>query len=29
MCSPVIHNGHIYFAWQRMRCLDFETGGQK
>ncbi len=29
VCSPVIHNGHIYFAWQRMRCLDFETGEQK
>lgn len=29
VCSPVIHNGHVYFAWQRMRCLDFETGEQK
>ncbi len=29
VCSPIIHNGHIYFAWQRMRCLDFETGEQK
>lgn len=28
VCSPIIHNGHIYFAWQRMRCLDFETGEQ-
>ncbi len=29
VCSPIIHNRHIYFAWQRMRCLDFETGEQK
>ncbi len=29
VCSPIIHKGHIYFAWQRMRCLDFETGEQK
>lgn len=29
VCSPIIHNGHIYFAWQRMRCLDFETGEQR
>ena len=29
VCSPIIHNGHIYFAWQRMHCLDFVTGEQK
>lgn len=29
VCSPVIHQGHVYFAWQRLRCLDWETGEQK
>lgn len=29
VCSPVIHEGHVYFAWQRLRCLDWETGQQK
>ena len=28
-CSPVIHKGRVYFAWKRLRCLDFETGEQK
>jgi len=26
VCSPVVHNGHIYWAWQQVICLDFETG---
>jgi outer membrane protein assembly factor BamB len=25
-CSPVIHKGHVYYAWQKVHCLDFETG---
>jgi outer membrane protein assembly factor BamB len=29
VCSPIIHNGHVYWAWQRLHCLDFETGKQK
>lgn len=29
VCTPVIHKGHVYFAWQRLRCLDWETGQQK
>ncbi|HQZ64506.1 MAG TPA: PQQ-binding-like beta-propeller repeat protein [Planctomycetaceae bacterium] len=28
-CTPVIHKGHVYLAWQKLRCLDFETGEQK
>jgi outer membrane protein assembly factor BamB len=28
-CTPVIHQGHVYYAWQKVRCLDFETGKQK
>jgi hypothetical protein len=22
----VIHGGHVYVAWQKVRCLDWETG---
>jgi outer membrane protein assembly factor BamB len=29
VCTPVIHGGHVYFAWQRVRCLDWETGEQR
>ena len=29
VCTPVIHKGHVYFTWQRLRCLDWETGEQK
>ena len=29
VCTPVIHKGHVYFAWQRLHCLDWETGQQK
>lgn len=28
VCTPVIHGGHVYLAWQRIRCLDWETGEQ-
>lgn len=26
VCSPVIHDGHVYWAWRTLTCLDFETG---
>lgn len=26
VCSPVIHDSHVYWAWRTMTCLDFETG---
>ncbi len=26
VCTPVIHDGHVYFAWQRVQCLDWATG---
>jgi outer membrane protein assembly factor BamB len=29
VCTPVIHEGHIYVAWQKVRCLDWETGELK
>lgn len=25
-CSPVVHRGRVYLAWQRLRCLDWESG---
>lgn len=29
VCSPVIHKGHVYWAWQQLHCLDLETGEQR
>jgi len=29
VCTPVIHGDHIYYAWQKVRCLNWETGDQK
>lgn len=29
ICTPVIHDGHVYYAWRRLRCLDFATGEQR
>lgn len=29
VCTPVIRNGYVYWAWQQFRCLDFETGEQQ
>src|SRR5262249_43917380 len=26
VCTPVIHKGHVYWAWMKLACLDFETG---
>ncbi len=28
VCSPIIYKGKIYWAWNRARCLDFESGKQ-
>lgn len=25
-CSPVVHDGKIYLAWQKVRCLHWDTG---
>jgi hypothetical protein len=25
-CTPVVHNGRIYWAWNRLHCVDFATG---
>lgn len=29
VCTPVIHDGRVYVAWQRVRCIDFATGELK
>ena len=29
VCSPIIHEGNVYWAWQQMHCLDFATGELK
>ena len=29
VCTPIIHEGHVYWAWQKVMCLDFETGSLK
>jgi len=26
VCSPVIYDGHVYWAWRQVMCLDYETG---
>ena len=26
VCSPVIHDGRIYWSWRGVHCVDFETG---
>lgn len=26
VCSPIIHQGAVYWAWHQVNCLDFETG---
>jgi hypothetical protein len=29
VCTPVIYKDRVYWAWQKVRCLDFATGEQK
>jgi len=29
VCTPVIHDGNVYVAWQRIRCIDAKTGELK
>jgi outer membrane protein assembly factor BamB len=26
VCTPVVSGGHVYWCWQKVRCLDWETG---
>ena len=29
VCSPLIDNGNVYWAWRGVHCLDFDTGELK
>lgn len=29
VCTPIIHDGHVYYVWQKVRCLDWKTGELK
>lgn len=29
VCSPVIDRGHVFWAWQKLHCLDLQTGEQQ
>ncbi len=29
VCTPVVHDGSVYIAWQKVRCLSLETGELK
>ncbi len=29
VCSPVIHDGNVYWAWRKFYCVDFETGAMR
>jgi outer membrane protein assembly factor BamB len=28
VCSPLIHDGHVYWAWRGVHCVDFESGAE-
>jgi outer membrane protein assembly factor BamB len=29
VCTPVVHDGRVYVAWQKVRCIDWATGELK
>ena len=29
VCTPIVYDGHVYWAWQNVMCLDFGTGQVK
>ncbi len=29
VCTPIVYDDHVYWAWQQLFCLDFKTGEQK
>jgi outer membrane protein assembly factor BamB len=29
VCSPIVYNGRVYWAWQQARCLDLADGAQR
>jgi outer membrane protein assembly factor BamB len=26
VCSPVVHDGSVYYSWKKVHCLDWKTG---
>jgi outer membrane protein assembly factor BamB len=28
VCSPIIHDGRVYWAWRGVHCIDFATGNE-
>jgi outer membrane protein assembly factor BamB len=29
VCTPIVHDGNVYWAWQQLHCLDYATGQEK
>lgn len=29
VCSPLIHDGHLYWAWRGVHCVDFQSGQER
>lgn len=29
VCSPVVHNGYLYWAWRGVHCVDLDTGRER
>jgi len=29
VCSPIVHDGHVYWSWRGVHCVDFKTGEVK
>ena len=29
VCSPLIHDGYVYWAWRGVHCVDFQTGAEQ
>ena len=29
VCTPVVHDGSVYYSWMRVYCLDWKTGEKR
>ncbi len=29
VCTPVVHDGSVYYSWMRVHCLDWKTGEKR
>ena len=29
VCTPLIHDGHVYWAWRGVHCVDFQSGEER